>query len=107
MSEKVTQGMALVDDMTPEELDSLVDYIRVVFKSKRQQNAARSFAALAVGDRVQFHGNLRPQYLIGLTGEVVEKRNSRILVALDRGPTKKFATGRVLAQPSSLKKLED
>lgn len=103
---KVRQGMDLVDSMEPEELDQLVDYIRVVFKTKRAQNAARSFAELQVGDPVRLR-NIKPQYLIGMTGVIEEKRQTRLVVKLDRGPTKKFHSGRVVCSASSLTKIEE
>lgn len=103
---KVRQGMDLVDSMEPEELDQLVDYIRVVFKSKRDQNNARTFATLREGDQVRLK-NIKPQYLIGMTGVVESKRQTRITVKLDRGPTKKFRSGKVICSPASLERIED
>lgn len=101
---KVRKGMDLIDSMEVEELDALVDYIRQVFKSKRQQDRNRAFATLKVGDRVRYH-NCRPLYLNGMTGTILEKRESRFRVQLDR-PTGKFRTGIVISSPSSLEKIE-
>jgi hypothetical protein len=100
---KLEAGVDLVDSMTTEELDQLVDYIRVVYKTKRAQKNARAQAALKVGDRVMLVGNYKPKYLTGLTGEVVEKKNTRVLVKLDGGPVGKFSTGKVLTTPGGLK----
>lgn len=105
MNDRVQQGIALVDEMNADELNQLVDYIRQVFKSKRDQDAARVRASLHLGDVVKISGNIKPQYLQGLTGKVVEFKNSRVLVELDRGPVRKFRTGRVLCSPTALKKL--
>lgn len=102
----VKAGIDLVDEMSADELNELVDYIRLVFKAKRQQDAARIRATLKVGDRVQIV-NCKPQYIVGLTGTIEEFRNSRITVKLDRGPTRKFASGKVICTPNSLRKLED
>jgi preprotein translocase subunit YajC len=99
---KVDEGVKLVDSMTPEELNQLVDYIRVVFKTKRQQANARAQAGLKVGDKVQLTGSYKPAYLQGLTGTVTEKRNTRVTVQLDDGPIGKFRSGNVIATPSGL-----
>lgn len=101
---KVQKGRDLVDEMTADELDQLVDYIREVFKSKRNQDAARVRASLKQGDRVQLT-NIKPQYLKGLTGVITEFRTSRITVKLDRGPTRKFASGNVICSPGSITKI--
>lgn len=102
---KVQEGMDLVDSMTAEELNLLVDYIRYVYRAKRNQDAGRAFATIKVGDRVQI-GNSKPQYLTGQTGEVIEKKNSRILILLDGGPVGKFKTGKVLCPPNTLKVID-
>jgi hypothetical protein len=104
---KVRKGMDLVDEMTTEELDSLVDYIRAVFKTKKAQDAARVRASLDKGDPVRIVGNTKPQYLSGLTGRVHEKRQTRITVKLDRGPVGKFRSGIVICPPQMLQKIED
>lgn len=104
---KLQQGFDLVDQMNADELDQLVDYIRQVFKTKRTHDAARMYATLKLGDRVQFNDNNKPKYLNGQTAVVVEKKDSRISVRLDRGPQGKFRTGTVLAPASALIKLED
>ena len=99
---RVRKGMDLIDDMTDEELTSLVDYLRYVLKDRANRRNMKARAEVQVGDKVKFAGRLKPQYLTGMTGVVTEKRQTRILVKLDRGPTKKFRTGEVLANPSSL-----
>lgn len=98
---KVQQGIALIDTLTDEELNSLVDYIRVAYKTRQARRNAVAKAAIQVGDRVKFGTNLKPQYLQGCQGEVMEIRSSRILVRLDR-PVGKYITGEVLATPASL-----
>ena len=103
---KVRKGMDLVDEMEREELDALVDYIRQVYKNKSALDKARTFASLREGDKVRLR-NIKPLYLNGLTGTVEEKRHTRITVKLDRGPTKKFRSGKVICTPTSLTKIED
>lgn len=106
ITDKVQQGMNLVDDMDRAELGALVDYIRHVYKSKGALDKARAFGSLKVNDRVRLR-NIKPLYLQGLTGVVEEKRQTRIVVKLDRGPTKKFRTGRVVCTPTTLELIED
>lgn len=102
---KVQQGIDLIDSMTDEELNSLVDYIRATFKTRRAQRNAKARAALNVGSRVRIIGQTKPQYLSGMTGEVKEFRNTRVTIALDAGPVGKFRTGRVICSPGMLEVL--
>lgn len=106
LTPRVQQGMDIVDEMNTEELNALVDYIRHVYKNKSSMDKARAFATLRVDDRVRL-GNIKPQYLTGLTGVVVEKRQTRITVKLDCGPIKKFRTGKVICSAATLTKIED
>lgn len=99
---RVRQGMDLVDSMDSEELDQLVDYIRYVFRAKRNANNGRAYATIQIGNRVKLTGAYKPKYLMGLTGEVIEKKDTRVVVLLDGGPVGKFRTGRVIATPAGL-----
>lgn len=99
---KVQQGVELIDSMTDEELNSLVDYIRVTYKTRSAQRNAKARAELSVGCRVKLVGNYKPQYLKGLTGTVTEFKNTRISVKLDCGPVGKFRSGIVLATAGGL-----
>lgn len=94
--------ISLTEGLTDRELTNYVDWLRTHMKDRANRRNAKAKAIIQVGDKVVFAGKLKPQYLIGLTGVVTEKRQSRILVKLDRGPTKKFRSGEVLANPSSL-----
>jgi ribosomal protein L21E len=100
----VRKGMDLIDEMDRDELNELVDYIREVIKANAGKDRARAYAEFSVGDRVRINpkAKMKPQYLAGLTGEITEKRQSRVTVKLDRGPIGKFRTGRVITQPSVL-----
>jgi hypothetical protein len=102
---KVQQGVDLIDSMTDDELNQLIDYIRASIKTRHAQRNARAKAALSVGTRVRLAGLRKPQYLQGLTGEVVELRQTRALVKLDCGPVGKFYNGRVLTAAGSLEVL--
>lgn len=99
------KSMDLIDQLSDQELDSLVDYIRHTYKLRKNQRSARAFAQLEEGDRVRIIGNTKPQYLSGMTGSVHEKRTSRITIKLDHGPVGKFRTGKVICSPSMLQKI--
>lgn len=107
VTDKVQEGMDLIDSMDKSELDALTDYIRHVYKSKHAMDRARAFASLREKDPVQIVGQTKPQYLEGLTGVITSKRQTRIVVKLDRGPIGKFRSGNVICAPTMLKKLED
>lgn len=98
---RVQEGIELIDAMDADELNQLIDYIRETVKAKRSQANAKAKAALEVGDRVRLTGRYKPQYLQGLTGKVVEKLNTRVVVQLDR-PVGKFTTGEVHTNAAGL-----
>ena len=100
--EKVKAGVDLIDDMTDEELNALVDYVKFTLKDRARRRNAQAQTVIQVGDRVRLAGSYKPQYLMGLTGKVVEKKQTRVVVELDRGPVKKFRSGRVITSPSGL-----
>lgn len=100
------QGMDLVDGMDNDELHLFIDYLRTVIKNRHQVSAAKAFMEIRIGDKVRISGNIKPMYLRGLTGIVDEKRQSRVTVKLDRGPTKKFRSGKVICPPTALTRVE-
>lgn len=102
LNAKVQEGMDLVDNMTDEELNNFVDYIRYAMKDRSNRRNARALATVSVGDRVKLSGKYKPLYLTGMTGVVVEKKNTRVLVKLDAGPVGKFRSGKVLTTPAGL-----
>lgn len=99
---KVQDAQNLVDTMTDEELNLFVDYIRYTMKERARRRNALAQSTVKVGDKVRFAGRHRPQYLIGLTGVVEERRQTRVVVKLDCGPVGKFRSGRVVAPPHGL-----
>lgn len=93
MTNKVQEGVDLVDSMTDQELNQLVDYIRVAYKTRAAARNAKAKAALEVGSRVRITGRTKPQYLSGLTAEVTGFGDSRVNIKLDCGPVGKFRSG--------------
>jgi hypothetical protein len=102
LNPKVQQGMDLVDNMTDEELNNFVDYIRYALKDRSARRNAKAKALVSVGDRVRLAGKYKPAYLMGLTGVITEKRQTRVVVKLDRGPVGKFKSGTVITTPAGL-----
>lgn len=98
----VQQATDLVDQMTDEELNKFVDYIRFAMKDRANRRNAKAKAAINIGDKVKLAGNYKPAYLMGLTGKVVEMKQTRVLVQLDCGPVGKFRSGKVLTTPGGL-----
>ena len=92
----------LTEELTDEELSEYVDWLRSHMKDRANRRNAKARALIKVGDRVRIAGKTKPQYLMGMTGEVIEKRQSRVTIKLDRGPTKKFRSGQVIISPSIL-----
>lgn len=70
-------------------------------KARRRNRAMDMAATLREGSKVRIKG-LRPQYLNGLTGTIEDFGNTRVTVKLDRGPIRKFRSGRVVCSPAAL-----
>jgi hypothetical protein len=72
------------------------------FKMQRKIEGRQAMTDLKVGTKVMFVHNMRPQYLASQFGEIVEIRQTRVTVKLDRGPMGKFRSGKVITDPTSL-----
>lgn len=73
-------------------------------KKLRVTHGLEMAGKLGLGDVVVI-GAVRPQYLQGMTGQIVEKQGRKIHVKLDAGPTRKFRSGVVICNAAALKKL--
>lgn len=71
-------GMILVG-----EADDELDRIGEAVRTRRKQLELVRAASLRVGDRVKIGGHIRPQYLRGVTGEVVSFGGDKISVRVD------------------------
>lgn len=100
--EKVTAAIDMVDELTDDELNQLVDYIRASYKNRKATRDAKARATLEVGSRVRLAGNRKPAYLTNATGVVEEFKNTRVLIKLDSGPVGKFRSGKLLTSPGGL-----
>lgn len=107
MEDKDTVGEAteLVGLMTDAQLDKFVDFIRDELRDRARRRNRMAKAQLNIGDKVKIAGKTKPQYLQGMTGEIIEIRQSRVLMKFDRGPVKKFRSGNVLINPAILEKI--
>lgn len=61
-------------------------------KLRRKQFGAATFASLQPGDPVTIASTVRPKYLVGATGKVREKRQTKVVVDLDE-PHGRFHRG--------------
>lgn len=104
---------AILHGKLDDDLTSLQDAIQGRIKMQRVHQAVKVLEQVRLGTRVRVltSNPIKPQYLKGAEGAVVEitQRSSRgarlLLVQLDR-PVGKFRTGRVLMPTSALEILE-
>jgi hypothetical protein len=76
------------------------DRHRQLLRAESHQAAAR----IDIGDRVRLNHTLRPLYLHGATGTVVDWAGQRAVVQLDT-PTGRFTTGEIRCPPLGLDRL--
>jgi len=69
--------------------DDLIDIMEAVQK-RRKMLSIIEFNAMGIGTRVRFNSTVRPTYLRGMTGKVIGKKVSKLLVQLDNGPVGRF-----------------
>lgn len=64
---------------------------RLVLKEKREQEI---WDQLEVGTRIRLNNRVRPTYLRGLTGKVVDFRRTRVTLEMDKPLPGKFGLGK-------------
>jgi hypothetical protein len=87
---------------TTDQLLLLNKHTADLFKLAQRTEGRLKMTQLEVGTKVMLSGTLRPQYLRRQLGEVVEIRDTRVTVKLDKGPMGKFRSGKVIMNPASL-----
>lgn len=103
--------MEVLNDIARGNLDDDLDRIaREVYDRRKIVAGMRARAtvrALRVGDKVRLVRNIKPRYLVGLTGTVKGKLQTKIDIVIDEGQdTGRF--GRTLRTPAScVEKIED
>ncbi len=64
------------------EVDNNLEQIRDTIKARKQVLADLRATNMVIGTRVEF-ANVRPKYLVGMTGEVVSLNGRKVSVKLD------------------------
>jgi hypothetical protein len=70
---------SILDGDNDGEFDEIIQAIKV----RRKSMDAGKVLGLRVGDRVRFNSRTRPQYLVGVEGEVVKKNQTSVTVKPD------------------------
>ena len=89
-----------LDEHLPALSTAIHERHRHLVRAEANQAAAR----IAIGDRVRLNHSIRPLYLHGATGTVVDWAGQRAVVRLDE-PTGRFTTGEVRCPPLGLDRL--
>lgn len=84
-----------------DDLREIIDNINVRTAAIGRERIQSAMARLALHARVRFDDRVKPQYLRGLTGEIHEISDDRVLVCLDT-PTGRFTDGHVQCSPEML-----
>jgi hypothetical protein len=80
-----------------------VELIRLEHKRRNRE----AIDTLEVGMRVMYPELTKPKYLARQLGTVVEVRDAKVVVKLDRGPQGKFRSGLVITPAGSLVVLQN
>ena len=83
----VIAGIQKLDD--PADIKRVFDAANARNKVLRDQATQLAAATLKVGDKVVTH-SIRPKYLSGCTGEVIEVNGDKFRVALDNAPAQGY-----------------
>ena len=86
-----------------DQIDTLSDALHSRRKIVRQTSIAQTMLTVGVGDTVKF-SNIRPKYMVGAIGEVVDKKRTKLGVKLISGNIPhngRFRIGETLSVPAS------
>lgn len=81
-------------------LDHWLDDINTAIIQRRLRLARLQFEALKIGDEVRVSSHVKPKYMAGAVGKVVEKRQTKVTVEFDE-PMGRFGR-RVIVPLSAL-----
>jgi len=85
-------------------LEELADVIR----ERRSQLSRRSFFEFKVGDRVRFNHTVKPYYLIGVTGTITSKKQTKLVFTPDPSQMLgRFRGGPITTPPSLLERVDE
>ena len=93
------------------EADGEFEGIMLAIQERKKSLGAMTFASLREGDRVRVNApNIKPRYIHGATGILVEKRVTKVTVRFDddiNDPYDKWAGARCILSPTMVEKIED
>lgn len=98
----------IVDIIAAGSVDDYLDEIVGVIDERKRRLASDLFYELKIKDRVRVKAPLRPRYLEGALGTVVDKRVTKITVQFDddiHDPYGKWAGKRAVLSPSQVEKV--
>jgi hypothetical protein len=67
------------------EADDNLDGVRSALEARHKWESGVQFHALKVGDAIRLNNTVRPRYLVGAPGEIVDKNLTRVVVRIDQG----------------------
>ncbi len=94
----------IADGVLDPHLDALAQAIDARLHLVHTVATQTALAQLCVGDEVQIDNTIRPHYLRGLRGKIIEIDNERATVCVHR-PVGRFHSGEIRCPPLTLQKL--
>lgn len=82
--------------------DSNLDKIISAVQTRRNILSQIKFLNFNVGDSIKFNSLVKPRYLIGQNGKIIEKRAKKVTIKLDDPPMAGRFNGGVIVTPVSL-----
>lgn len=95
---------AIADGQLDPHLEALAQAIDARLHLLHTVATQTALTQLCVGDEVQINNTIRPHYLRGLRGKIIEIDSERATVCVHR-PVGRFHSGEIRCQPLTLKKL--
>ena len=108
--DELAHERSLRDAIADGELDDHLTAVAEAVDARRRLlhtvRSATALATLCVGDRVRINDAVRPRYLAGMQGTVVDIDDHTATVRLSR-PVGRFSTGEIRCPPLALERLID
>lgn len=97
--------LAVAEGDFDENLDSLFQAIKQRDRIRRKSENLAAFIEFQPGDKIEFNARARPKYLVGLTGVVIGKAATKLIVEIeDTYGAQKWAGARVRVPASIVDK---
>jgi len=94
----------IADGKLDDHIHALGDAIEARVHLLHTVQAATALAALCVGDNVRINHNVKPKYLHGARGRIVDLDDHHVTVCLHR-PIGRFTSGQIRCPPLALDRL--